>query len=192
MRIDQEDDSPTRTRTRSNPRVARQTVQQAAHKEAATREPVRDRLGRVVTRKRKASDDKFAIDERRIPQGWTYEWKRWSTFGQEDRGYMMSLEENGWTPVPPERHPEYMGPDYKGGHILRDGLILMERPVELTQEARAEDYDLAREMIRAKERQIRSGETPEGELPRNHEIVPRFVRRGVDQIQVPDDGPTEA
>lgn len=117
-------------------------------------------------RKRKGSAviDPFQIPAERIPTGVTYEWKRLSTMGKEDPSYMMGLQENGWDPVPADRHKEYMPQNYKGTTIERDGLILMERPAYLTEEARAEDDYLSRQQIRDKEQQLAL--TPKDQLDR--------------------------
>ncbi len=165
------DGEPTRNRARAQ----RPLRQAESAREEMQREPIRDRLGREVTRKRHQNQDKFEIPAHLIERGWTYEWKRFTTFGQEDRAYMMGLEENGWTPVPADRHPQFMGPDHKG-FILRDGMILMERPEELTRQARMEEDEAAREEIRIQRR--KNGETPSNQLDRS--LDPRVHRQRTD------------
>lgn len=90
-------------------------------------------------RKKLTSADKFYVDQARIPAGMTYEWRRHTIVGQEDREHMIDTYENGFTPVPAERHPELAGMGAKPGQqIERGGLVLMERPAELRDEALAE------------------------------------------------------
>ena len=84
------------------------------------------------------SVDRFHIPPEIIPEGMTYEWKRLSVFGQEDRQHQLHLKRNHWREVPASRHPDLFG-DSPGPAIV-DGLVLMEREAYLTKEARDEDY----------------------------------------------------
>jgi hypothetical protein len=45
---------------------------------------------------------------------------------------------NGWRPVPADRHPGRYAPVGTKGNVLRGGMILMERPEALCDEARAD------------------------------------------------------
>src|ERR1700744_5880580 len=47
-------------------------------------------------------DDEFFIDQRAIPDGWSYEWKRHTILGAEDPSYQVHLARGGWEPVPAE------------------------------------------------------------------------------------------
>ncbi len=100
--------------------------------------------------------DKYSIDQRIIPDGWSYEWKRKSVLGKEDPSYQVQLERMGWEPVPAGRHPSYMPDGGKYATIERDGMVLMERPMELTQEARQIELRNARAQVRHKETQLNS------------------------------------
>lgn len=92
--------------------------------------------------------NRFDFDHSLIPEGMTYEFKRLSIFGKEDDEHQINLEHNGWTPVPADRHPELMGRRaVAGGTIVRGGLMLMERPVEITDEARDLDTFAARHQV---------------------------------------------
>lgn len=111
------------------------------------RDPVRavaiGRDGKEVSRKRRSNTNAFYIDPTIIPDGWDYQWVTHSVYNMPDTGHQVMMAENGWTAVPAERHAGYfMPPDYKGP-IIRDGLMLMERPMSLTLEARAEDREKA-------------------------------------------------
>lgn len=70
-------------------------------------------------------DDRYYYDRNLQPEGMTYEWKRYSVLGKEDRQYMARMLRQGWKPVPGERHPETGG--YGEEPIIIDGQILMER-----------------------------------------------------------------
>lgn len=92
--------------------------------------------------------NRFAIDETRIPTGMHYEWKRQKFMGHEDIEHLVNLDANGWTPVPAERHPELSGTRLQAGkEIVRGGLMLMERPTEITEEARELDGFAAKHQV---------------------------------------------
>lgn len=110
--------------------------------------------------------DRFTIDPRIIPDGWSYEWKRKTLWGKEDPAHDIELSRLGWEPVPASRHPELM-PKGNWNTIERDGMILMERPKVLTDEAHAKNLRSARMQVRAKEEQL--GQTPAGTLPRDED-----------------------
>ena len=130
----------------------------AAAKRAAQ---LREHLGDVVE-----GQDDFYMPLDEIPDGWTYEWKRKSVLGQEDPSYQVSLERMGWEPVPADRHPSYMPTGGKYATIERDGMILMERPMELTEEARRIELKKARQQVRTKEEQLNSA--PQGQFGRDN------------------------
>lgn len=99
--------------------------------------------------------DKFAIDPSIIPEGWTYEWKRATVMGKPDPSYAIQLRRSGWEAVPAERHPEMMpfGWD-SGAAIEREGMILMERPKQITDRARVRELNKARDQVRQKREQL--------------------------------------
>jgi hypothetical protein len=120
-----------------------------------TRTPIRERK-----RKGGGAVDRFIAPD--APEDWTYEWKRETVFNKSDPTYDVLVAEQGWTPVPATRHPGFM-PD-GSAVIRRDGLILMERPQALTDEARMEDFRAARDVVRTKEQAL--GNTPVGTMDR--------------------------
>jgi hypothetical protein len=98
----------------------------------------------------RTGSNRFEFDLTLRPQGMTYEWKRKTIFGQEDQENLINLEQNGWEPVPSERHPELSGRRaVAGAEIVRGGLVLMERPEEITDEARDMDTFAARHQVAA-------------------------------------------
>lgn len=118
---------------------------------------------RVRTRQSAATAqaNPFDIPKDEIPEGSSYEWKRYSVSGQSadhDPFYLASMRRQGWEPVDPKRHPNWVPPGYDKPNIIRDGQILMERPIELTNEARQEQRQLARQQMR--EAQERLGMAP--------------------------------
>lgn len=99
-------------------------------------------------------EDRFYINPEAIPQGWTYEWRRHSTLGKTDPSYQVTLARSGWEPVPVSRHPEMMPVGWEGNVIEREGMILMERPAEITERMKAMDMRNARSQVRSKEMQL--------------------------------------
>jgi hypothetical protein len=128
--------------------------------------------------------DKFYINPDDVPEGWSYEWKRLTLLGKEDPSYQVNLARTGWEAVPAERHPSYM-PEGNFRHIERDGMILMERPKVLTDEARNVESRRARNQVRAKEEQLSS--TPSGTMTREHQNVRPTVKKSYSPIPVPGD-----
>jgi len=130
-------------------------------------------------------NDEFYIDPSSIPPGWDYEWKRKTVLGAEDPAYQVALARSGWEVVPASRHPEMM-PD-KGGYtaIERKGMVLMERPKEITDEMRSLELRKARQQVRAKEQQLNSA--PDGQFERsnkNNSLV--NVKKSYEAIPIPE------
>lgn len=118
------------------------------------------------------------------PDGWTYEWKRKSVMGQEDPAHMTDLLRKGWEPVPASRHPEMMPTGNTYESVERKGMILMERPTELVEEARAIEQRRARGQVRAKEVQLAG--TPDGTLSRDDPRVSPKIKKGYEPMPIPD------
>jgi len=98
--------------------------------------------------------DEFYFSPDQIPDGWTYEWKRRTIMGQEDPAYQVALARTGWEAVPSRRHPEMMPAGWKGETIERKGMVLMQRPREITERIEELDLRKARNQIKAKEQQL--------------------------------------
>lgn len=140
----------------------------------AGREPVHVKA-RTRRRKTTVSEDIFYIPVEEIPEGSSYEWKRHSVNGMEDPFYIAQLREQGWEPVDPKRHPSWVPPGYTQPYIIKGGQLLMERPIELTKEARTENRQLAKRQIVEAEQRL--GMTPKDTLTRQHpDIAPRVSK----------------
>ena len=124
--------------------------------------------------------DEFAIPAHIIPEGWSYEWKRKSVFGQEDSSYMMSQEARGWEPVPASRHRSMM-PEGHYNTIERKGMILMERPKEITDEAKRQDRMRARDAVKSREQQL--AEAQAGQFARNKPTI----SKGYEPMAMPEE-----
>jgi len=130
--------------------------------------------------------DEFYIPPDIIPDGWTYEWKRYSSFNQIDSSHIRELERKGWSFVPSDRpkHAQLMAIGDTGNMILRKGLALMERPTEIVEEARMIERRRAAQQVRSKEEQLAG--TPEGTLTRDHPQARPQIKKGWDSIPIPD------
>jgi len=119
------------------------------------------------------------LDE--IPGDSSYEWKRWSVVGQHDPFYISQMRKQGWEPVDPKRHPNWVPPGYKESSIIKGGMILMERPKYLTEEAQEEMKTAARREVSMAEQRL--GMTPKGEATRDHpDVRPRISKEMVRMV----------
>jgi hypothetical protein len=125
--------------------------------------------------------DEFAAPE--PPPGWSYEWKRKLTLGAEEPSHMVALTRMGWEPVPASRHPEMMPSGGNYVHIERKGMILMERPRELVDEAREIERRRAIGQVRAKEAQIAG--TPDGTMTRDDPRVAPKIKKAYEAMPIP-------
>lgn len=118
------------------------------------------------------------------PPGWDYNWKTWAVWGKEYPTYFAAMLRNGWSPVPAHRHRDMLYPDYVEENILKDGMILMERPAELTEKVKEREKRRAIDAVRMSE--LKLHEAPPGTAPRdaNPRTIPQ-VRHSVGPAQIP-------
>lgn len=136
----------TATRTAPVPQAEPQTFHVPRGRAVAT-----GRDGKPVYRQITSSQsaDPYAIPPEIVDPGWVYQWKRYSVYNQPDHTNMATLALGGWTPVPADRHDGRFLPPGTRGNIIRDGLILMERPLVLQKEAEAEEKRAADHAMRS-------------------------------------------
>jgi hypothetical protein len=111
---------------------------------------IEGRGGEMLSRKRKDDGgDPFHVPAEIIPPNWEYQWCPDSVNGNKEivSDQALVFWENGWRPVPADRHPGRYTPVGTKGDILRGGQILMERPKALCDEARAEMVSKARKQM---------------------------------------------
>lgn len=97
------------------------------------------RDGKPLFRQSQVSSDHYALANDLQPPGWVYQWIAYSVNGDVQYTAMASKKRvGGWTEVPADRHPGVWLPVDHKGSIIVDGLILMERPIELHREAERE------------------------------------------------------
>ena len=129
--------------------------------------------------------DDFFVPPEFVPEGWSYEWKRFSVHGQEDPAYQVQLARMGWTAVPAKRHPKLMPEGDKYETVIRKGMILMERPSEITEEIRKIDKKRAKDQVRVKEEQLAA--SPQGQFERNNKDASLVkIKKSVEPIPIPD------
>jgi hypothetical protein len=128
--------------------------------------------------------DEFYVPKDIIPDGWTYEWKRYSTYNQIDSSHIREQERKGWSFVPASRHPSMLAIGDTGNIILRKGLVLMERPTEIVDEARMIERRRAADQVRSKEAQLAG--TPEGTMTRDHAKARPQIKKSFEAIPIPD------
>lgn len=164
---------------RPDPRGAMTNEEDPRARAARRAAEIRDHLGSMDE-----GTDEFALPD--APAGWSYEWKRKSVLGQEDPAHYVALLRMGWEPVPVSRHPEMMPGGGTYTSIERKGMVLMERPTELVEEARKIDYRRAVGQVRSKEAQLAG--TPEGTLSRDADprVSPK-IKKGYEAMPIPND-----
>lgn len=177
-RYEGEEDDRVVLRRRAQPRTPMHGPQMRGRREAQ-HEAGHSEPRRTRRRKATAVEDIFYIPVEEIPEGSSYEWKRWAVVGQEDPFYIAQMREQGWEPVDPKRHPSWLPPGYSQPYIIKGGQILMERPIELTEEARAEQKVLARQQVR--EAEARLGRTPGNTHQR---LAPKITKEIMRQVSV--------
>lgn len=129
--------------------------------------------------------DDFYIPPGKIPDGWSYEWKRKTIYNQEDPAYQVQLARTGWEAVPANRHPEMMPANGNYHTIERKGMQLMMRPKVITEQFRNIDQRNAKEQVKHKEAQL--GSAPEGQFGREHAQVKPKISKGYEPMPVPQD-----
>ena len=124
--------------------------------------------------------DEFYIDPRIIPEGWDYNWKREFVAGQSEDDHLTEMRVAGWEPVDSRRHPTMMPPGYTGP-IRKKGMLLMERPTEISNMAKDRELATAREVVAAKEKAL--GMSPGGTFERDR--AKTGVRKTYSPLTIP-------
>ena len=124
------------------------------------------------------------------------QWVVNSILGQDAQMNRQKYEINGWSPVTPDMFGGIFDGMYtrKGyqGEIHFEGLVLMERPIELTEEARAED-DMARyKAMEAQKNMVKNGMIPGlgngmDSMAPNAAAQQKFERRIMPPMDIPTD-----
>jgi hypothetical protein len=110
------------------------------------REPAREvtyvgRDGKPLTRKLDIGVNPFEVPEQYREERWDYQWCRSTCFGKPDDANINRMQDTGWRPVMRSQMPGFMTTGRETGSdgaIEHEGLVLMERPLGMTEEAREE------------------------------------------------------
>ena len=143
----------------------------------SSRPSLRDRL-RDKTRRYTVNSDKFFIPQelKDAHPDVSFEWKRESVYGQSDPYYLAEQRNQGWEPVDADDMPGLTPPGHQGP-IIREGLVLMARPAELTKQARDEVLKQSRRQINDREKQL--GIAPNGHAERTAPAIDKQIMRPV-------------
>ena len=100
----------------------------------------RGRNGEILTRERPKTLNKFDFPDNIKEDGYSYQWVRTSVLGDSSLSEVPEMKRAGWREVPPDALKGYFkeGNDEGSNHIVRDGLLLVERPEGMTREAQEE------------------------------------------------------
>lgn len=175
---------------------------------AAARQPLRPIIpGRTVAYNRagqpiqRAGADtgvnEFAVPPHLPPPGWSWEWKVDTVLGATDPGVQAKQAAVGWEPVMMESYPGVFAPEYneKGdinkGPVRRKGLMLKERPMALTLEARDDEKRKADEKVgnaKYQYRRLNTHGAPTAEFDDTAERM-SYIRQNTEQVVMPNQGP---
>jgi hypothetical protein len=102
--------------------------------------------GAALTRESRTSGSEFDIPQRGQRQGWDYQWWPTHVVGQEiDPSGQTEIARGGWIAVPASHFPTLCPPGWRRATIDRQGQRMYMRPMRLTQEAIAEQKQMAYE-----------------------------------------------
>ena len=143
--------------------MGRTPVRQAATREAPKAAPAH---GRVRLRKNASQRSildlpQEIIDKIREDYGCDLQWVTYEVLGKGEPAMRQDFEINGWQAVTQDMFGGLLDGMYmkKGekGEITYGGMVLMERPYELTEEARKEEAAARISAMRAQENMIKGG-----------------------------------
>jgi hypothetical protein len=146
---------------------ARQAERAPAHQPTHARERTRTRTSQGIQPALQQSHDGY-LNLQNIPPDVSIEWKLFTAEGKEYPAYLQGMRKQGWEPVNPHEHPDWVNvpPGYDKPTVIVDGLILMERPKRLTDEAREDDRIASQNRVREAEQRL--GKTPKDTMTREH------------------------
>jgi len=98
----------------------------------------REQTTRATTERKKAWSPPSLLPVPVKEEGYSYRWIRKTMMGQVDDRNMMSKQEEGWTPIKREDHPELQYPGKNTGLVETGGLVLCKMPTDFVEQRR--DY----------------------------------------------------
>jgi hypothetical protein len=168
--------------TRKNPRQAQ--GRDLGRAPSRSEGVVLGRDGQPLSRKRlDDGKDIFDIPKEYWEEGWEFQWCAVSITGNSEilMDQNLMLSENGWTPVPSERWPGRFMPAGHKGPIIRGSQMLMERPKQLCDEARAEAIMKAKRQMSDRDQALMGGKANlRGKMPGGFEMGGKYRGTGGD------------
>lgn len=110
-----------------------------------------------------------------------FNWKRFETYGKPDYAESRMYQDQGWRPVQHHHFPGRFAPPGTQGPVIIKDMILMERPMRLTVQARNEEILEATRAMQVHRQKV--AETPEG----HSERVVYANRTQREAISIPDE-----
>jgi len=136
--------------------------------------------------------DRLRISPDMVPDGMALQWVTDSVYGQPVPQHRADFERKGWTPV----HQSDFDGIYDGmfmpkgidGEIGVEGLVLMARPKEFSDKAKALDHRRAREQVFIKEQALRGGDIPISLDARHPSALgTNRINKSVERLDIPSD-----
>jgi hypothetical protein len=93
-----------------------------------------------------------------------FNWKRFETYGKADYAEHRLYQDQGWKAVQHHHFPGRFAPPGTQGPVIIKDMMLMERPMRLTVQARNEEIHQATRAMQVHRQKV--VETPEGHSPR--------------------------
>lgn len=134
------------------------------------------RDGEILRRNRNFNANQFDIPEHIKEPGWSYQWNAASVYGAPNPAEINRMLDNGWRFVSASnpRFKSFFGANPNTDRIELDGLVLMERPQSLTDEALQEMRRAADEQYM---RQFERADT-DMNLPEGYKATRRKIKKG--------------
>lgn len=144
------------------PRVAQAT--RPAVREAETPSQKKVRVRKNASQRSVLDIDPVILAKVKQDYGADLQWVTDSVLGQPAPGVRNSFEINAWEPVTQDMFDGILDGQFmrRGapGEILFEGLVLMWRPYELTEEAQAEERQARAGALEAQQNMIKGGQIP--------------------------------
>lgn len=142
------------------------------------------RDGEILRRNRNFSANQFELPDHIKEPGWSYQWNTASVYGQPNPAEINRMLDNGWRFVSASnpRFKSFFGADATTDRIELDGLVLMERPQTLTNEALSEMRKAADDQYM---RQFERADT-DMNLPEGYKATRRKIKKGDPEKVDPD------
>ena len=137
--------------------------------------------------------DRLSLPVGLLPEGLEAQWVTTSIYGQPMAQHRARFQKRGWTPV----HQDDFDGQFDGvfmpkgapGEITVDGMVLMVRPKQMSDKARARDRMRALEQVAIKEQALRHGDLPSVTLDSGHPsaVNSNRINKSFERISIPEE-----